>query len=832
MVLEAPPGAGKTTRVPRAVLQAGLAADGEVLVAEPRRLAARMAAERVAAELGERLGQRVGYRVRFEEVAGRDTRVFYVTEGVLLRRLLADPELRGVGAVVLDEFHERHLETDLLLALLAKLRSGARPDLKLVVMSATLDAEPVASFLGGCPRLRSEGRLFACDIEHLPAPDERPLEKQVVSAVRALTASDTDGDVLVFLPGAAEIRRAEAALEPLAREQALLVVPLHGDLPIAEQTRAISKQSRRKVVLSTNVAESSVTIEGVTGVVDSGLARVASHSPWTGLPRLEVAKISRASAIQRAGRAGRVRPGRVLRLYTKGDFSARPEHDTPEIARADLTEALLVLHGAGIAQPEALPWLEPPPAARLSAAEELLRALGALDDAQRLTELGRRMLKLPLHPRLARLFVEGERRGVAEEAALMAALLGERDIRARARADFGAPRAAADTVTGPSDVLELVDTFELARALDFHPGRLASHGLEVRSVEAVRRAEQQLLRGLRRGAARAPAPPPAQREEALLIAVLTGFVDRLAKRRKAGAPELLLASGSSARLAPESVVRNEELLVAVDVEQRGGKSSEGVVRLASAIRAEWLLELYSERLSLSEELSFNPEKERVERFSRMAFGSVVLDESRSAASPGPDTTRALTRAVLDYGAQEFLKGDALLTLAARLALLTQHYPNAQLERLDEQGIFSFVSAVCEDCVSFAELRGRELAQSYLARLGPAERRLLEEAAPEAVRLLGGRRVMIHYEAGKPPWIESRLQDFFGMRDGPKLCSGRVPLTLHLLAPNGRAVQVTSDLSGFWQRHYPAIRRELMRRYPRHSWPEDGQNAEPPRPKGR
>ncbi len=345
VVIEAEPGAGKTTRVPPALLDSGLLGAGEVLVSEPRRLAARLAARRVAAERGEPVGQSVGYSVRFEDVSSRDTRIRFVTEGVLVRRLLADPELSGVSAVVLDELHERSLATDLALALLSRLRATARPDLFLAVMSATLDAEPVSMFLGGCPRLSSEGRVFPIEIEHLAAVDDRPLEKQVVSAVRTLAG---DGDVLVFLPGAAEIRRSLAALEPLAEAEDLLVLPLHGDLSIDAQARAVEPADRRKVILSTNVAESSVTIDGVTAVVDSGLARVATHSPWSGLPRLDTGKVSRAAATQRAGRAGRTRPGRVMRLYTRGDLATRAEHDAPEIERADLSEMLLVLHGSGV----------------------------------------------------------------------------------------------------------------------------------------------------------------------------------------------------------------------------------------------------------------------------------------------------------------------------------------------------------------------------------------------------------------------------------------------------------------------------------------------------
>ncbi|HYO96612.1 MAG TPA: helicase-related protein, partial [Polyangiaceae bacterium] len=462
VVLEAAPGAGKTTRVPAALQAAELAGGLEIIVAEPRRLAARMAAQRVAAERSEPLGGLVGYRVRFEEVVSDATRIVYVTEGILLRRFLKDPTLAGVAVVILDEFHERHLETDLLLALLWRLIRGARPDLKLVVMSATLDAAHVAQYLGNCPRVHSSGRVFPIELEHLPQVDARPLEKQVVSAVRRLLAEQDQGDVLVFLPGAAEIRRASSAMEALAQEQSLRVLPLHGDLPMAEQVRAIERAPQRKVVLSTNVAESSVTIDGVSAVVDSGLARVAAHSPWSGLPTLTTAKISRASATQRAGRAGRTQTGRVLRLYTRGDFLTRPEHDEPEITRSDLTEALLLLHGIGGGQAPAVSFITEPAAAALNAARAALEAIGALTADGSLNATGRRLLELPVHPRLARVIVEGERRGVARKAALLAALLGERDVRSAGRTDFGPMRSQVDTVSGPSDVLALADAFEVA----------------------------------------------------------------------------------------------------------------------------------------------------------------------------------------------------------------------------------------------------------------------------------------------------------------------------------------------------------------------------------
>jgi len=829
LVLEAPPGAGKTTRLPRALADAGFLGGREVWVSEPRRIAARLSAERVAEESGQALGRRVGYRVRFEEASSRETRLFYVTEGVLLRRLLGDPRLEGVGAVVLDEFHERHLDTDLLLALVAELQRTTRPDLRLVVMSATLDGARVAELLGGCPRHTSEGRRFPVTIEHLERVDDRPLEKQVVSAVRSLTDVSPEGDILVFLPGAAEIRRAGEALEPLASDRGLAVVPLHGELPVAEQAKALRRGPKRKVVLSTNVAESSVTIDGVTAVVDSGLARVAEHSPWTGLSRLTTAKVSRASATQRAGRAGRQAEGRVLRLYTRGDFESRPEHDPPELVRRELSEPLLLLRGLGT-RFEALPFLDPPPAAALARAAELLSLLGVDAPDGGLTPIGRQLLELPLHPRLARLLVEGARLGVGEQAALVAAFLGERDPRLSERLDFGGRRGPSQTPTGPSDVLELIDTFELARSLERDPRRLRSHGLDPRVTDSVLRAERHLKRSSSR------LPPSGDRaatpdeEEAILRAVLAGFADRLARRRRPGSSELLLASGSTARLSESSVVRDAELMLALDVDERGGPGGGATVRLASSVRPEWLFEKYSDRIVLRDELTWNDTLERVDRVTRLDFGAIALEEQLGAAEPSPEASAVLLRAVTQRGAHEFLKSDALTALGERLALLSRFHPGLGLSSFDSGAALELARSLCDGRVSFAELRAADPALVAESSLPHEVQRLLASECPKSVRLPGGRTVQVSYEPGRPPYVESRLQDFFGMGDGPRLLGGRLPLTLHLLAPNGRAVQVTQDLAGFWERHYPAIRRELMRRYPRHSWPEDGRSATPPPPK--
>ena len=825
LVLEAPPGAGKTTRVPWA-LHAGRpegGGEGEILVAEPRRLAARLAARRVASERSVKLGDTVGYSVRFEDVAGPQTRVRYVTEGVLLRRLLADPELSRVQGVVLDEFHERHLETDLLLALLTRLRRGKRPDLELVVMSATLDAEPVARFLDA-PRLRSEGRAFPVSIEHAPAPDDRPLEKQVTSAVRKLLDTEATGDILVFLPGIGEIRRAGEALAALAAERGLALLPLHGDLPLAEQARAVEPNERRKVVLSTNVAESSLTIDGVTAVVDSGLARVAGSSAWSGLATLGVAKISRASATQRAGRAGRTREGRVLRLYTRGDFEGRPEHDIPEIARADLAEAALTLRAAGVPELSAAAWLTPPPGPSVTAAEELLSWLGALEHDGSLSAIGRRLVELPLPPRLARVVVEGERRGAGEEAALLAALLGERDIRANARATFGGKSSAPLGASGPSDVLELAERFGEAQAMGLEAHRVRSLGLEPRAVEAVARGVRQLRRAVRNSA---PAPEDTESlDAALLAAVLTGFPDRVARRKKPGERELILASGRTARLSEQSVVHDARLMVAVDAEEQPGRGA--VVRLASAVTEDLLLGLYGERVEVREEVAWSSERERVEAVESMRFGAVVLDETRGAASASARASEVLVAAAREQPTR-FLRSEPALRLAARVALCAEYFPKAGLPADPALVLEDALVRAAADATSFADLAALDWLSFVSTGLTNEQRRLLEVETPERLVLAGGRSVTVEYEAGKPPFVASRLQDFFGSAKGPHILGGRLPLTLHLLAPNQRAVQVTTDLAGFWERHYPSIRRELMRRYPRHAWPEDGRSATPPPP---
>ncbi len=742
LVIEAPPGAGKTTRVPPALLEI---ASGEVVVLEPRRIAARLAARRVAWEMDEPVGQTVGYQVRFEEAIGPRTRLRFVTEGVLTRRLLSDPDLKGVSAVVLDEFHERHLDSDLALALLKRLQR-TRPDLRIVVMSATLDTGHVAQYLDACPILRSEGRLFELSITHLPY-SPKTLEAQLTNALEVLIDEEPSGDVLAFLPGAAEIRRALRASQAVAKRAGLLVLPLYGDLPLAEQDRAIAPAAQRKVILATNVAESSVTVEGVTAVIDSGLARIATYSQWTGLPTLQVARVSKASAQQRAGRAGRTGPGRVLRLYSIEDYLRRPDHDLPEIVRSDLSQLCLALRAMRIGDIE---WLDAPPAAAVQSAESLLDRLGATE--ARVHKLAR----YPLHPRLSRILSAAMERGVGEDGCIAAALLGS-----GARLE-------------KNDLLAAIDSEQ-----DYHTRQ---------QIEQLRRIAR-------------PARQTEHNDDALLMSVLAGFPDRVARRRTGN--QVLLSAGGSAEVAGEAPPY--EFMVAVDAEDRKDKPLP-LIRVAARIEPEWLIELFPDRVREHSCVEWNRVTERVEALSALLYDELVIQESRGAAPDAEAAAELLAQKALEAGVDRFVDNDLLNEFVARVEFAGFAPPD----------IPQVLRELCLGLRSFAELKN---ATADFVPMLERKMQRLEEIAPARVRLPNGRQTKVHYEPGKPPWIASRLQDFFGMRETPRIGVEQRPVVVHLLAPNQRAVQTTSDLAGFWERLYPQVRRELMRRYPRHSWPE-------------
>ena len=751
LVIEAPPGAGKTTRVPAALLDHP---GSQIIVLEPRRIAARLAARRVAWELGEEVGETVGYQVRFEEKTGPRTRLRFVTEGVLTRRLLSDPTLENVDAVVLDEFHERHLDSDLALALLKRLQQR-RPELRIIVMSATLDAAPVAQYLGNCPVLRSQGRLFDLSIRHFPYSPEPP-HNQVKKAVEMLNAEGHTGNILAFLPGIAEIRRAMRECESVARHAALLVLPLHGDLSPAEQDRAVSPTAERKLILATNVAESSVTVEGVTAVIDSGLARFATYSPWSGLPTLQVGRISKASAIQRAGRATRTAPGQVVRLYPEEDYRLRPEHSAPEIVRADLSQLLLHLRAMKIAHIDELEWMDSPPTEAVQNAEQLLDRIGARNGMER------RLARFPLPPRLSRIVVEAVDRGAAERGCLAAAML------------------SLGVRSNKNDLLAAMD-------------QPADHRLRQHTGQLLRMARSPRETGKNQS---------SHDDDALLLSMLTGFPDRVARRRTAN--QVLLSTGISAEVAGEPPPY--EFMLAIDAEDRKDNPLP-LIRTMARVEPEWLLELFPERVQESSSAVWNRTGERVEKVSALMYDKLVLEESRGQASD-EEAAELLAQKALEAGIERFVDKNELESFLARLSFAGFSSPD-MAQALRE---------LCSGLRSFADLR--EAGKNFIAILaGRQNARLLNEIAPLSIRLNGGRQTKIHYEPGRPPWISSRLQDFFGMQVTPRIGPGKTPVVIHLLAPNHRAVQTTTDLAGFWERLYPQVRRELMRRYPKHAWPE-------------
>jgi ATP-dependent helicase HrpB len=800
VVLCAPTGAGKTTCVPPALLDAGLAGSGRIVMLEPRRVAARAAARRMASERGGRLGEEIGYHVRFERCCGRHTRVLVVTAGILLRMLHDDPFLESTSVVIFDEFHERSLDNDFALGMVRLIQQTVRPELRLVVMSATLAAETVAGYLGHCPVLVSEGRLHPVDIVYDPKPSQQPWPIAVAAAVKCLLER-TSGDLLVFLPGLQEIRQCMRQLQPLAETHDLLVLPLYGDLPARQQDAALLSQQRRKVVLATNVAETSVTVEGIGGVVDTGLARLQRFDPRFGLDRLQLAPISRASADQRAGRAGRTQPGVCVRLWSEASHRLRQADTEPEIFRVDLAGAVLHLLCLGEKDIARFPWLEPPPATAVERALTLLRRLGAVTD-KGVTQLGRDLARLPVHPRLGRLLLEGQRHGQAPKAALAAALLSERDPFTRSAET---PAAVRPPDPSPSDVLDRVDALE---AFQRHHATPAA--LNPMAARWVLRARDQMLREVRSAAATGQ-----HGDEVLLRALLDAFPDRVCRRREPRSRRGLMVGGRGVRLAATSAVSEPELFLAIDVDAGG---SEALVRLASGIRREWLA---TELVRTATEVTFDWATKCVVAKKRVRYEDLLLEES-SAALPDPEEVgRVLTAAAAEHLAKVLPSPDSGgANYLVRLRCLREWLPELSWPALDDAALADLLPWLCAGCRSFEDLRRADWLGALQGRLTPALRQTVEREAPERLEVPSGGRLALRYEAGRPPVLAARIQELFGLHETPRVAAGRVRVLLHLLAPNYRPQQVTDDLASFWKNTYQQVRKELRARYPRHAWPED------------
>jgi ATP-dependent helicase HrpB len=806
LVLSAPPGTGKTTRVPGALVDRGIA--GEVVVLEPRRLAARAAAARVAAERGVQLGAEVGYVVRHDARVSDATRIRFVTEGVLVRRLVRDPFLEGVAAVVLDEFHERHLETDLALAMLAEVRDTVRPDLRLLVMSATLDVDPLVAFLGQCPVVQLDSPLHPVQVVHDRQLDRRPLSRRVAAAV-ARALAGTPGDVLVFLPGVKEIAAARAALSGLAPE--ILVVPLHGKMAAADQDLALARQSRRRVVLATNIAETSLTIEGVTAVVDSGLARHPYHDPGRGLDVLRSERISRASAEQRRGRAGRTAPGICYRLWTAGEERGMAARDVPEIQRVDLAGAALEVRAFAGRAPAAFGWFERPRPTALERADALLEMLGAIAPDGTVTAIGRSMLHHPLHPRLARVLVAAKRAGCQRRVAGVVAVLAERDVFAP-----DAPR--------PTDVLELVRMLERLSEQRASAAVLRQHGLHPDLVRSLWRLRDRL----------APRPDAAAAaDEVVLETLLLGFPDRVARRVAPDSTEAVMVGGRGLVLSPEAAAGVGELFLALQtVQSERREQTRTRVVLTAPVERAWLERQLGARVTVARTTEIDERRGKVVSVRRVAFFDLVLEEARGGAVDHDAARELWTEVFARDPWSHVAEPDELRAFLARVAWLRGVAPQTEAPALDDAAIARVAAAVCAEA-GVARPRGAQVLRALEAELPARVRAALDRMAPARVRLPSGQETAVDYTAPAGPTIAVAIQQLFGQERTPRIGATDHPLVVALLAPNRRPVQITQDLASFWRNVYPSVRSELRRRYPRHAWPEDPLTAQPthrPRPR--
>ncbi len=801
LIVQAPPGAGKTTRIPPALLDQHVVTSGQILVLQPRRVAVRSTARRMAEERGTVLGEEIGYQIRFERRVSRQTRIVVMTEGVLLRRLLDDPFLDNVDAVILDEFHERHLETDLALAMVRRVQQTVRPDLKLLVMSATLQTEALQSYLDGCPILTGNVRPFPVEIEYLPFGDDRPLPEQISSSVQRVW-SHTAGDVLIFVPGYGEIQRTIALLGNDLTLSDAMVLPLYGDLSAELQDRVFAPLEKRKIVVATNVAETSVTIPGITTVIDSGWARQMEFDPAHGLNRLELRPISRASADQRAGRAGRTGPGRCLRLWTEASHRARPIAEVPEIHRTDLSGAVLSLRVWGEHDLAAFPWFDRPSDSVLHHADQLLRALDGVD-SDGVTMLGREMARWPTAPRLARLILRAAELGITAEGCLAAALLSERDPFVSARRMKARHVSHSDL----ADRVAVLREFQRSGSLESDIGNLHPGG-----AQSVLQAARQFERIA--GSTTAATKTDNDRD-ALGQALLAAFPDRLARRREPRSRRGVMVGQRGVRLADSSAVMDCELFVCLDVDSAG---EEALVRSASAVEPVWLTPPHC----VSQiELEFDETAERVQARHRTRWFDLILDEHPTAIPAEVDTAAILADAARVRWQRVFPPDDpAVSQLVARVQCLHEWMPEAGFPAWTETELQALLPDLAIGCRSFRELRAAPWTVILKQSLSPLQQSLFDREAPERLTVPSGSRIALDYAPGRAPILAVRIQEVFGWKATPRIAGGRVPVLLHLLAPNHRPQQITDDLASFWTTAYQQVRGELRRRYPKHAWPED------------
>ena len=808
LVLEAPPGAGKTTGVPLALLDAPWLAGRTILLLEPRRIATRAAATRMASLRNEKPGDTIGYRTRLDSRVGPATRVEVVTEGILTRRIQSDPELAGVGLVIFDEFHERSLNADLGLALVLDTAKALRPDLRVLVMSATLDGRAIANLLDNAPIVRAEGCAYPVETHHLPTPTAATLAPAIASAVkRAL--SETSGDILVFLPGEREIRAAERALSGTVHTQ---VVPLYGALGPEAQDRVFLPAALgiRKIVLATSIAETSLTIDGVRVVIDSGFAREPRYDPATGLTRLETVRVSQAAADQRRGRAGRTTPGVCYRLWPEAATKGLAQRTTPEILQADLAPLALELAQWGTVDPSTLAWLNPPPAAAYMEARKLLHELGAVDANGRMTTHGKEMARLPLHPRLAHMVITACEHGLGTEASLLAGLLAERDI-------LAGPGAGRDADLRLRIDLLHNNSMPLPQGASIREGARRGALAAARQIGSLLRVEE---------AKRAP------KTKSLGLLAALAYPDRIAQARPNGG--FRMANGRGAVLNDGDPLALEPWLA---IAEAGGSDKDARIFLAAPLARADIDEYFAGLITIHEEVAWNARTESVEPRRQRRLGSLLLDDAYWSAAPAERIAEALLDGVRALGVEALPWTEGARQLRARVAFLAAlkisnswpDFSNPGLEASLEEWLLPYLSSKR----SRNDLASLDLTAILSDRLTWEQKRQLDTDAPAEFRLPGGRVVHLAYDSGETPVLAAKVQELFGMADTPRIGGGKVPLTLHLLSPAGRPVQVTQDLAGFWNGSYAAVRKDLRGRYPKHRWPDDPAHAEPngpPRPR--
>jgi ATP-dependent helicase HrpB len=828
VLLKAPTGSGKSTQVPGMLLEAGV--QGRVLVVEPRRMAARLLAGWVARQRNATLGQEVGYAVRFDTRYRNDTRILYLTDGVFQRWLQDEPTLPGVGAVIFDEFHERRLAVDIALARCLDLQDGLRPDLRVVVMSATLETAGLAEFLAPVRALEAGGRVHSVEILYRPErpplndrrggpPREIPVWERMVEVCREAMAMPDAGSILMFLPGTHEIRKTIELLESGSTTRGWDVCPLYSTLPPAAQEAAINPGPRPKIIVATNVAETSITIEGVRTVIDSGLARIAAYEPRRAINTLLIRKIARAAAEQRAGRAGRTAPGRCFRLWSQQDHSRRPEFEAPEVHRIELSEAALLLKTSGVKELREFRWLDAPTEDALLRAEHLLHDLGALDAHGQPTEEGYHMAALPLEPRFSRLMLAGHEHGCVTETAFIAAAVQGEGVFANKRGAVG--RKDFLFPNDDSDFAGEWRGFESAQAMNFDPKRCAPLGILGRGARETAQGFERLLALAERFGWDCPPIDFPARHEAIGKAMLASFSDQLAIRFNQGTLACRLVGNRRGKLDEDSCVKNAPAFVAAEITEVEAREVIVHLRRATGIDPAWLAELFPADLTTTDGAAYDDSRKRVISRKETRFRDLVIEVRESDQGVNLDQAAELLAARVISGELTLKNWDhSVDQWTARLALLGHWMPELGMPGWTDEDRQSAIAQICHGAVSYKEIKEANVWRVLREWLNAGQRAALDSYCPERVNLPNGQSAKITYETGKDPFIAIRVSHLFGVWETPTIANGRVQLLVHILTPGQKPWQMTKDLKGFWQAGYAQMKKEVAGRYPRHPWPDD------------